>query len=231
MTEAAPLLYADVHEPREICTELRRLGAHVEVRKITPGDYVIGEVAVERKTIRDFFSSMLNTRLFEQLQRLRETYPVALLLLEGDMAEVAEYRNPGAFWGAFISIALNLQIPILFAPDHEQSARALHTLYQRQGKDSSEYGLRHKPKLMSLQERQRFIVQGLPNVGEILSRNLLEHFGSARRVFQATEGDLIRVAKIGPLKAAQITGLLDSPYEGPQRHIGGAATEAGPRES
>ncbi len=75
------------------------------------------------------------------------------------------------------------------------------------------------PKLLSLAEQQAFAVQGLPSVGDTLSKALLERFGSVRRVMAATERELQKVPKIGPVKAARIEALLDAPYEGGQRRV------------
>lgn len=191
----------------------------VEVRQIYPGDYVVGEVAIERKTVSDFFSSLIRKRLFEQVQRLREAYPVPLVLVEGDLAEISEYRNPRAFWGAFLAFALKEHVPLLFTPDEEQTCQVLVTLHKRAGAKAQEYGLRHKPKMMDLGARQRFLVQGLPSVGETLSQNLLEHFGSPRAVFAAGERALADVEKIGPAKAAEIVRVLTTKWEGRQRRL------------
>ncbi len=217
--DAALRLFVDIHEPQTIEEMLRESGLPVLRKAITPGDYVVGEVGVERKTIRDFFSSMVRRRLFEQVSRLRETYPRALLLVEGDLGRVNEYRNPKAFWGAFLSLHLEEGVPVLFSPDEGHTALILETLYRRQARKGGAFGLRHKPKLMSLQQQQEFMVQGLPNIGDILSRLLLDRFGSIRRVMAASERDLLKVPKIGQVKAAQIVELLDAPYEGGQRKL------------
>jgi ERCC4-type nuclease len=212
-------LYVDIHEPPDIEERLRAADLPVVRKAITPGDYVIGEVGIERKTIYDFFSSIIKKRLFEQVSRLRETYPRALLLVEGDLGLLDEYANPKAFWGAFIAIHMEEGIPVLFSPDDRHTALILETLYRRQVREGGAYGLRHKPKLMSLREQQEFLVQGLPSIGETLSRALLERFGSVRRVMAATERELLAVPKIGRVKAAQIVELLDAPYEGGQRRL------------
>ena len=191
----------------------------VEVRQIYPGDYVIGEVAVERKTVSDFFSSLIKQRLFEQVQRLRESYPVSLVLVEGDMAAISEYKNPRAFWGAFLKFALDDDVPLVFTPDQEQTCQVLVTLHKRVGAKASEYGLRHKPKILELEARQRFLVQGLPSVGETLSQNLLERFGSVRAVFNADEHALAEVAKIGEKKAANIVNVVTAKWAGRQKRL------------
>lgn len=208
------ILYVDVHEPAEVEAYLKQAGIPTLRRALAPGDYVVGEVGVERKTLRDFFSSIVRKRLFEQVFRLRETYPKSLLLVEGDLALLEEYRNPKAFWGAFLALQLEEGIPVLFSPDEAHTALALETLYRRQERTGSSYGLRYKPKLMDLQQRQEFLVQGLPHVGDALSRSLLERFGTVRRVMAASERDLQKVPKIGRVKALEILTLLDSPYGG-----------------
>ncbi|MFQ5838588.1 MAG: ERCC4 domain-containing protein [Thermoplasmata archaeon] len=213
-------IYVDVHEPLEIEKHLREAGLPVLRKAIAPGDYVVGEVGVERKTIHDFFSSIIKKRLFEQVSRLRETYPKALVLVEGDLRQVEDYKNPKALWGAFITLHLEEGIPVLFSPDERQTALILETIYRRQLGRGGEFGLRHKPKFMSLREQQEFLVQGLPNIGETLSRALLERFGTVRKVMTASERDLLKIPKIGPVKAAQMAELMDAPYEGGQRRIG-----------
>ncbi|HEX9566806.1 MAG TPA: helix-hairpin-helix domain-containing protein, partial [Thermoplasmata archaeon] len=67
--------------------------------------------------------------------------------------------------------------------------------------------------------RQRFVVEGLPTIGETLARSLLERFGSVRAVFSASEEELKKVPKIGDIKAAEIVRLSNAPYEGDQKHL------------
>ena len=213
------MIVVDHREPADIVARLEELRVPVSVKQIYPGDYVVGEVAVERKTVSDFFSSLIKQRLFEQVQRLRESYPVPLVLVEGDMAEISEYKNPRAFWGAFLKFTLDDDVPLIFTPDQEQTCQVLVTLHRRIGAKAAEYGLRHKPKILNLEERQRFLVQGLPSVGEILSRNLLERFGSVRAVFSADPHALAEVPKIGGKKAAEIVDVVTAKWEGRQRRI------------
>jgi len=214
-----PVIVVDHREPADIVARLEELGMPVEVKQIYPGDYVIGEVAVERKTVSDFFASLINKRMFDQLQRLRDAYPMPLVLVEGDMAAIAEYKNPRAFWGAFLKFTLGDGVPLIFTPDQEQTCQVLVTLHKRIGAKAAEYGLRHKPKVLDLEERQRFLVQGLPSVGETLSHNLLERFGTVRGVFNADERALAEVAKIGPKKATEIVRVVTARWEGRQRRL------------
>ena len=99
------------------------------------------------------------------------------------------------------------------------SATLLSVIWKRQDRERASYGLRHKAKTLDLGERQRFIVEGLPNVGETLANNLLEHFGSVQAVFNADPPSLRQVSKIGERKAAEISRVITAKYEGRQRRV------------
>jgi len=212
-------LVVDSNEPEDIPDRLRELGVDVEVRKIAPGDYVLGPIGIERKALYDFFNSLVRKRLFEQVRRLRDAYPQPLVILEGDLAEISTFKHPQAILGALLALEVGERVPVLTTADKDQTALVLSILWKRQEKGAAEYGLRHKPKAMTVEQRQRFLVEGLPSVGETLARNLLERFGSVRGVFNASEDELKRVSKIGEIKAAEIVRLASAPYEAKQRHL------------
>lgn len=212
-------LIVDSNEPEDIPEKMRELGVEFEIKKIAPGDYVLGPIGIERKTLYDFFNSMIRKRLFEQVRRLRDAYPQPLLILEGDLAEISTFRHPQAIMGALLALETTERVPVLTTADKEQTALLLSVLWKRQDKGASEYGLRHKPKTLTMDQKQRFLVEGLPSVGETLAKNLLEHFGSVRAVFNASEEELKKVSKIGDVKAAEIVRLLAAEYEGEQKRI------------
>jgi ERCC4-type nuclease len=219
-------LIVDANEPEDIPERLRELGVEIEVRKIAPGDYVLGPIGIERKALFDFFNSIVRKRLFEQVQRLRDVYPQPLVILEGDLAEISTFKNPQSVLGALVALEVGERVPVLTTADKDQTALVLSILWKRQEKGTADYGLRHKPKALSLEQRQRFLIEGLPNVGEILAKSLLERFGSVRGVFVASEEDLKKVPKIGDIKAAEIVRLSNSPYAGSQKHLGENESDA-----
>lgn len=223
---------ADVHEPPAIQELLRQRGVPVVRQKLQPADYVIGEAAVERKTISDFFSSMVRKRLFDQCSRLAASYKEPYLLLEGDVAEFMQRKQPQAVWGAMVRIAFDMRVPILPAPTQEASAQFLYVLWNRERKEPSHTGasgsgasdapsgagglrggIRWKPPgFASPAEEQKFVLQGMPLVGDRLSENLLDQFGTLRRAFNATPKELLRVPLMGDVKARAFNELLDRPF-------------------
>ena len=220
-----PSLVADANEPPDLVERVRALGVAVERRRLAPADYVVGPIAIERKAVSDFHASIIDKRLFEQVARLKDTYATCALVLEGDLAYFEERRQPRATWGALCSVAFDFGVQLLPTPSRDATAEVLAVLARRVARDAVGTGggggpeVRFKPRLLGPRAEQKFAVQGLPGVGDVVSESLLEHFGSVRRVFAANERELLRVPGVGKGRAKDVTGFLDRPYEGRQRRL------------
>ena len=78
-----PKVTADYREKNSlVASELIQLGLKVEFRELKVADYLVNDVAIERKTVSDFISSMINKRLINQLESL-QVYKNRLLIIEG----------------------------------------------------------------------------------------------------------------------------------------------------
>lgn len=210
-----PKIIADTRESSLVVTILREMKADVTEKTISPGDYVVGEgFAVERKTFRDFVSSIFKKRLFEQLERLRSAYPHCSLVVEGDISYgLAGLTNPLVFWGALAHITAEWNVPVVFTTSEEQTAQFLFSLAKRlQTEKKAIVEAVYKPKRFSLSDQQRFAVQGLPTVGPKSADKLLRKFGSVRCVFMAKEHELKRVQGFGEKRAREISHFLDGKY-------------------
>src|SRR5207245_10479012 len=89
--------------------ELRSKGASVEFRVLEVADYIVGEYAVERKSTRDFVSSLFSGRLFNQAYRIGEDYRHKILVVEGKPEnELKRARNTTSLWAALICSVIDL---------------------------------------------------------------------------------------------------------------------------
>jgi len=212
---SVPRIIADLRESGFVIQVLQKMKADVVEKTISPGDYVVGEgFAVERKTFRDFVSSIFKKRLFEQLERLRKTYERCCLIVEGDIGYgLAGLTNPLMFWGALAHITAEWHIPVVFTLNEEQTAQFLFSVAKKLqiAKEVSVEAV-YKPKRYSLADQQLFAVQGLPTVGPKSAAKLLKRFGNVRRVFLAKEYELKRVEGFGEKRSREITQFLDKQY-------------------
>src|ERR687883_732300 len=101
-------------------------GVQVEWAQLLVADFLLGDgVAVERKSARDFVASILDRRLFDQAERLVETFERPLLILEGDPLETEIGVHPNAVRGALAHLAVVRRLPILPSAGPEGTAELL----------------------------------------------------------------------------------------------------------
>ena len=212
--EKLPLVYADSREGNsKVIRYLSQMEMDVKIQSMAVGDYQVSdEVAIERKTAKDFVSSMIDKRLFKQARELSEEFKRPLMILEGDDL-YSGMVNPNAIRGTIASIALDFGISIIPTRDAQDTAAMIKRIAIReQSGEKTNIQIRTDKKPVSLWEQQLFIVESLPSIGPVNAKNLLEHFGSVSQVFNASESELMEVEGIGKITAQSIRKVIDSKY-------------------
>jgi len=162
--------------------------AEIEFKQLEIADYIIGKTAIERKTYSDFISSMINKRIFQQLEEIKK-YPHYFLMIEGNYS--GENKNlEKASKGLILSIITNYKIPIIFTKDEEETAEILIILAKKQEKGISLHPSR-SPR--SLEEQKQFILEGFPSIGPKTAKKLLEKYKTIKNIFLAEEKELIEI--------------------------------------
>jgi Fanconi anemia group M protein len=212
------LVYADQREKGDIIKALERRGLKIETKQIAVADYVLSDIhAIERKTASDFISSILDKRLFKQMEQLKENYEKPLLIIEGDFRELYDPErkiHPNAVKGALLSIMLKYNIPVFFSQGYEDTSQVIYILKKRiLEKREAVFSLRVKRKEMSLAEKQLFLVEGLSNIGPQLSRALLSKFKTIKNLANANIKKLQKVEKIGEKKAKEIYSIFNEEFK------------------
>jgi len=193
---------------------LAKRGVYVQRKVLDVGDYVVGQCAIERKTARDFISSLYSGRLFEQAQRISESYQKFMLIVEGDAQEMlSDMKNPKAYWGALLALALSFDFRLFFTLDQEQTADVLSLLATRttQGEVSRPLIVR-KPRMGTTRDRQLAVLESLPTIGPKFADKLLRAFGSVRNILLASRVELAVKGGIGEARAKRIQEVLDAEY-------------------
>jgi len=192
---------------------LKKEDVFVEVEKVLYGDYVINDsITIERKTANDFLVSIIDGRLFKQLSNLKKYCANPILLIEGNPYETDLKFDPMAIKGALISAQVIWYIPVVFSQSREDTRDILMMI----GKQDEAYidvvPLRGGYRPKRLKSKQLYLLQGLPQVGPMLAKRLIEHFRSVSRIINASTEELMEVEGIGTSTAAKIRDVLDSAY-------------------
>lgn len=180
----------------------------VHVARLQRGDYVIeDQVTVERKRYDDFAISLVDGRLFAQAAALsRMSRPI--MLIEGPR-DRATAVHPHALKGALLSLATAWRLPVIFSRDATESVWILEALGRQSYVDASGDIARGGYRPKRLHARRSFVLQGLPGVGPVVARRLLERFGTVRGVMMAEERDWAEVPGVGPKRAAAIARIVN----------------------
>lgn len=179
-----------------VISELIHLGFQVDFEQLEVADFLINNTAIERKTVADFLSSMMNKRLPEQLINLNQ-YEKKFLLIEGiDEQELyndkeKEGINPNAIRGFLLDIILKYQVPIIFTKNYEDTAKFLAVLAKKPEKTSE--SLRVKRKTRNKKEQMQFILEGFPGIGPETAKILLHEFKSIKNIINASQEELTRL--------------------------------------
>ena len=205
---------------------LKNAGAVIDFTQLKVGDYVVSsETAVERKTVRDLISSIYDGRLFVQCSDLVKYYQKPLLVVQGNIAELAESsedmedidvklhaeRMPIAY-DALITIAMEFRIPTIHTPSAEQTAQLLVTLVNRSLREGKATGplLRKIKKENPINIQQLSVLASLPGVGEKLAARMLKKFQSPIRALNASAAELATIPGFGLTRAERVRKVLNT---------------------
>ena len=175
-----------------VASELVKLGFEIEFKELKVADYIVKDVAIERKTVSDFISSMINRRLINQIEELKQ-YENKLLIIEGiDEQELYSDENsdgvsPNSIRGFLLSILLRHKIPTLFTKNPKDTAKFMERIAR---KKENEMSIRAVKKSLDKKEQMQFIVEGFPGIGPKNARKLLEKFKTIQRIINASQEEL-----------------------------------------
>jgi ERCC4-related helicase len=205
-------------DSRELSTavarELTRLDIEISGESLEIGDYVASEeVAVERKETGDFIQSLIDGRLFVQLSALRSAYRRPVLIIEGEQILGLRAVNPASIYGALASIAVRIQVPILWTRNAEETANILYRIARLEQIESGRpLRTRSGETKGTDAETLEYILSGFPGVDTVTSRAILTEFGTLEKIFSADQKELQKVKGVGPKIAGRIKRLLTTRY-------------------
>jgi ERCC4-type nuclease len=165
-----------------VISELAKFNFQIQFKQLPVADYIINNIAVERKTISDLKTSIINKRIVSQLLELKQ-YPKHFLIIEGDQDSLyAPPLHENATRGFLLAVALEFQTPIIFTQNEKDTANYLHLIAKK--KTTSE-SIRPSKIFRSEKEQIQFILEGFPNIGPTKAKALIKKFKSLKAIINA----------------------------------------------
>jgi Fanconi anemia group M protein len=175
------------------------------------GDFVINEIGIERKSIDDFESSIIDGRIFEQAGLLSSSYHKPVIIVEGFRSPNRIHEN--SFYATIAYLLSIVNVTILRTRDEKETAKIIFWLARKEFEEDRVAGYKVREKKLSLRNIQERIVAAFPGISTVLSKRILRKFKTLRKFFNATEKELMEVDGIGEKLARRIRRIIEEEYQ------------------
>jgi ERCC4-type nuclease len=197
----------------KIVKGLRERGVNVKTETLEKGDYILSDVcAVERKTVQDFVYTLTRRFLFEQLFRLKEVYPKALILLEGYLPIIYKYSRiqPASVWGAMFNLARN-GVAIINTTSYKETVDFLYVAARQEQIIEKRAPTVHPFKRVdTISDAQLYFVASLPNVGREKALSILKCYQTPLNAMINVDGWSETVHGLGPKISSKAKEVLNT---------------------
>ena len=213
-------LFVDVHEPEEIVEMLRKeSGIYVEVVSLASGDYVFSNIGIERKTLPDFYNSIVHgdKRIWHQMFDLKRNFERPMLIIERwDNSFLSSTRVSNTIYGALARIFL-LGINVVVIPGSGKDIRPfvkfLSFLFFSSDKKTASLKPVHEKKKLSEASKEELlsdIISMIPEIGRKQADMIAKNINSIQELCEMSNKELKKKCPLlGPKRLAVMRWLLN----------------------
>jgi len=191
------------------------------------GDYVFNDVCFEAKSSFDFIQSIVNKRLWNQLDNMDRAYVNNLVIVYGSFEDgfrkhlehIKTNMNKTAqrvilrkkFFGSMGKIILDTDCSIIWVRDALTAAELIAVVCKMQPHDREVYIPRIvKQKKISTTDLRVDVLSTIKGVSDKKAKLLIKKFGSIMEIGEATPSELSEIEGIGNVLAKRIVDTLNS---------------------
>lgn len=177
----------------------------VEVRRLTSGDLIVGDVGVERKTLGDYVNTLVGRaapHLYDQVRRLSEAYAHSYVLLEDELPTDGDEGVPAAaVRGSAASITARLETPVIPCSDLERLVDMTVRLGRKHVEEPSTPALSHGSVAALDAPTSKRMYGCIDGIGPDTAERLYEAYPAVVNLVSASPEELLAIDGIGPKRA------------------------------
>ena len=217
-------LIIDSREKSDLCayveSEASRLNIPSEKQWIEIGDYVYRDVCFEAKSTIDFLMSVINKRLWNQIDNMDRHFEHSIVIIHGSLHQLVAYPKfvninipeqtlLNKFYGAISKITLDTDTRVFWTESPKKAARLMTTICKMRpfNRDVIRPSLLKRITTDDLRIDMLCTIKG---VSESKAKKIIERYGSVMEIGEATSGELTLIEGIGPTIAQRIIDTLNS---------------------
>ncbi len=217
-------LVIDSREKSDLCafveSEASKLNIPCQKEWIEIGDYVYRDVCFEAKSTIDFLMSVINKRLWNQLDNMDRHFEHSIVVIHGSLHQLVAYPQfvninipehtlVNKFYGAIGKITLDYDARVFWTESPQKAARLITTISKMRpfNRDVIRPSLL---KRITTDDLRIDMLATIKGVSEKKAKMIIEKYGSIMEIGEANAGELTLIEGIGPTIAARIIDTLNS---------------------
>lgn len=210
-----------------VIEKAQSLNVPFEKQWLEIGDYVFNDVCFEAKSSFDFIQSIVNKRLWNQLDNMDRAYVNNLVIVYGSFEDgfrkhlehIKTSMNKTAqrvilrkkFFGSMSKIILDTDCSIIWVRDALTAAELIAVVCKMQPHDREVYVPRIvKQKKISTTDLRVDVLSTIKGVSDKKAKLLIKKFGSIMEIGEASPSELSEIDGIGNVLAKRIVDTLNS---------------------
>ncbi len=210
-----------------VIEKAQSLNVPFEKQWLEIGDYVFNDVCFEAKSSFDFIQSIVNKRLWNQLDNMDRAYVNNLVIVYGSFEDgfrkhlehIKTSMNKTAqrvilrkkFFGSMSKIILDTDCSIIWVRDALTAAELIAVVCKMQPHDREVYVPRIvKQKKISTTDLRVDVLSTIKGVSDKKAKLLIKKFGSIMEIGESSSLELCKIDGIGSVLATRIIDTLNS---------------------
>ncbi len=202
-----PILIADYREE-----EIINLIKNVKVIKenLPVGDFIVGNVLLERKTENDFLKSIFDGRIFNQVEEALKNFEKLIIIVESEGFLLNE-KEQKIYYGMLARLLSLKNVSIIFTNSKEETALFLEKLCEKFFEKGEIYGIVRVKKNVKIKKQIENILMSFPGISIKTAQKIMKKFENLLDFFNSSEAKLKTV--LPEKRAKKIFNLLRTKFE------------------
>jgi ERCC4-type nuclease len=124
-------ILVDDREPKGMLMLMDTVGLDWERKRMTTGDYVFGDVCIERKTIDDLCGSIVDGRLEKQIEKMKKDFEFVYVLISGRVGDKVSEVHENCILGKMVSMVVKDNVRVLCIDSDIQLVYVMKRIFER----------------------------------------------------------------------------------------------------
>lgn len=201
-------------------SEAHRLMIITEKQWLEIGDYVFNDVCFEAKSSFDFLQSVINKRIWNQIDNMDRHFEHTFVIIHGSLHEAMQYPKyvqmnisqqilKNKFFGAIGKISLDTDCKVIWVENPKKAAQIMTTICKMRPIDRNVI----RPSLLkriTTEDLRLDMLCTINGVSESKAKKLIKTYGSLMEIGEASIDELCNIDGVGPTIAKRIIDILNS---------------------